>query len=265
MYPLKPPTPKEVNVMAKKRRNGRQARIEELTTALMYNGKAQEEGPKKKTWNVHDLKTVKPLTPAQEDLFHAWYNDQNVVAHGSAGTGKTFLALYLALSEVLSQEQHRIIIVRSAVPTRDIGFLPGTLEEKASQYELPYHDILWELVGRGSTYQDMKEAGIIEFMTTSFIRGLTWDNAIIIVDEGENMTFHEIDSIMTRVGENTRVIFTGDLKQTDLDGKKGGISGMAEAIRVFERMEQFESIPFTKHDIVRSHFVKSWIIASEEK
>ena len=250
--------------MAKKRRNGRQAEIESLTRALALNGQAQQQGIKKKTWNLHNLKTITPLTPAQHDMFESWFNDFNICGHGSAGTGKTFVALYLALNEVLSQRQQKIIIVRSAVPTREVGFLPGTLEEKVAQYELPYKDIMWELIGRKNTYQDMKDAGLVEFMTTSFIRGLTWDNAIIVVDEGENMTFHEIDSIMTRVGENTRVIFNGDIKQTDLDGKRGNLSGMSTAIKVFKEMKKFDCIKFTADDIVRSDFVKSWISAAEE-
>lgn len=249
----------------KKCRNGKKHEIENLSTALMMNGQAIHEGPKRKHWSPHDIKTIKPLTPAQEDTFHSWYNNDHVCLHGSAGTGKTFLALYLAATEVLARRQNRIIIVRSAVPTREIGFLPGTVEEKMAQYELPYHDIMHELLGKASTYQDMKDAGTIEFMSTSFIRGLTWDNAIIVVDEGENMTFHEIDSIMTRVGENSRVIFTGDLVQTDLDGSKRlGESGMADALEIFCGMEDFECVQFSVHDIVRSDFVKSWIVASEE-
>ena len=182
----------------------------------------------------------------------------------SAGTGKTFLALYLAINEVLEKRQQKVIIVRSAVPTRDIGFLPGTLEEKVSLYEKPYRDIMWELVGRPSTYQDMKDAGVIEFETTSFIRGLTWDNAIVIIDEGENMTYHETDSIMTRLGENTRFIFTGDVKQTDLDGKRNGACGIETALKVYDNMKEVELVQFNKFDIVRGDLVKSWIIAAEE-
>lgn len=234
-----------------------------LTEALYANGHAIEEGPKRKTWSTKDLKLIKPKTAAQEDMFHAWFTGKHLCAFGSAGTGKTFLAFNLALQEVLAQRVRRIIIVRSAVATREIGFLPGTIEEKTAMYELPYHDIMWELIGRASTYQDMKEAGMIEFMTTSFVRGLTWDNAIVIVDEGQNMTFHEINSIMTRIGENTRIILTGDTKQTDLDGKKLGIEGMTQALRVFQNMDTFECVQFTKHDIVRSEFVKSWIVACE--
>ncbi len=250
--------------MGKKRRNSRQAEIETLSLALVQNGRAMEEGNKRKHWSKHDIKQIQPLTPSQEDMFHAWYNNKHITAHGSAGTGKTFLALYLAINEIIDKQQKQIIIVRSAVPTRELGFTPGTLEEKIALYEEPYHAIMWELIGRSATYQDMKDAGIIEFKSTSYIRGLTWDNAIIIVDEGENMTLHEIDSIMTRVGNNTRVIFTGDIRQTDLDGKKNGTSGMAQALKIFDNMKEFASIKFNKHDIVRSEFVKSWIIASEE-
>lgn len=249
--------------MPKKRRNGRKAELEYLEMALCLNGSAQKEEPKRKHWNKHDLKTIKPLTPTQEDLFHAWYNGYNICAHGSAGTGKTFLATYLALQEILSQRQSRIHIVRSAVATRDVGFLPGTLEEKIMQFEAPYHDILWELVGRQSTYQDMKERGLIEFHSTSFLRGLTWDNCIVIVDEAENLTMHEFDNVMTRLGKNTRVIITGDTRQTDLDGsKRMGKEGMSQAMKIFDQMEEFECINFSEHDIVRGDLVKSWIIAS---
>lgn len=249
--------------MAKKRRNGRQAELETLSQALILNGRAMDEQHKRKHWTKHDIQTVKPLTPAQDEMFHAWYNDKHICAHGSAGTGKSFIALYLAINQIIEKKQQRIIIVRSAVPTREIGFLPGSLEEKLMQYELPYHDIMWELVGKKSTYQDMKDVGIIEFMSTSFIRGLTWDNAVVVVDEASNMSMHEIDSILTRIGENTRVILTGDIKQSDLDGKKNGICGLPDALKIFNNMKEFASVKFTKYDIVRSEFVKSWIIASE--
>jgi phosphate starvation-inducible PhoH-like protein len=252
--------------MSAKKRYGRSTRKSEvdfLKQALYANGHAIEEGPKKKTWSTRDLKNIKPKTDAQEEMFQAWFSGKHVCASGSAGTGKTFLAFYLALTELFDQRVNRIIIVRSAVATREVGFLPGTLEEKQAMYELPYHDICAELVGRNSTYRDMKEAGLIEFMTTSFVRGLTWDNAVVIVDETQNMTFHEINSIMTRIGENSRIILTGDTKQTDLDGRKLGSEGMTQALRVFGQMGSFASVHFTKYDIVRSDFVKSWIVAVE--
>lgn len=256
--------------MSSKKRSRKSTRrneeIEFLKQALYANGHAMEDGPKRKTWSTKDLKNIKPKTEAQEELFHAWFNGKHLCASGSAGTGKTFLAFYLALNEVFQQRANRIIIIRSAVATREVGFLPGTIEEKTMMYELPYHDICHELVGRYSTYQDMKDAGVIEFMTTSFVRGLTWDNAVVIVDETQNMTFHEINSIMTRIGENTRIIMTGDTKQTDLvEHKKHlGCEGMSQALKVFKNLDSFALVHFSKHDIVRSEFVKSWIIACEQ-
>lgn len=249
--------------MAKKARSGRRLQLDNLEMALSLNGRAQEESRKRKNWSMHDLASVRPLTSTQEELFHAWMNGSNICAHGSAGTGKTFLATYLALNEVLQNNQQKIILVRSAVPTRDIGFMPGDQAEKLAVYEAPYHDIFHELIGRASTYQDMKDAGKVEFHCTSFMRGLTWDNAIVVVDEASNMTFHEIDNIMTRLGKNTRIIFTGDVIQSDLSGKRGDVEGFSKAMEAFKNMRDFESIVFTKHDIVRSELVKSWIIAVE--
>jgi phosphate starvation-inducible protein PhoH len=188
---------------------------------------------------------------------HLYITDDYVITHN------TYLALALALQAVvIAEEQHRIIIIRSAVPTREVGFLPGNIEEKTALYELPYHDIMHDLAGNKSSYADMKAAGMVEFMTTSFVRGLTWDNAVVIVEEGENMTFHEIDSVMTRIGNNSRVIFTGDTKQTDLDGsKRNGTCGMEQFLQVIKNMKQFRDVKFTAYDIVRSDFVKSWILA----
>lgn len=249
----------------KPRRTSRtnQKNIKFLQTALHANQRAHLNGPQRKIWSVHDLKTIKPLTRNQEDMFHQWYNNDHICAFGTAGTGKTYLALYLALNEVCSPKtpQDKIIIVRSVVPTRDVGFLPGDLDEKISVYESPYRDICHELIGRRSTYDDMKDAGMIEFMSTSFIRGLTWDNAVVIIDEGQNMSFHELNSIMTRLGENTRIIFTGDLSQSDLRTPQAGMGRFLDIVR---EMSDFGIIQFNYHDIVRSSIVKSWIIASEE-
>jgi len=248
-----------------KARHGYRGDVESLKMSLILNGKAQEEGPKRKKWSIHDLRSIKPLTPTQEDMFHAFFDGKHICAHGSAGTGKTFLALYLALSELLDRrEQQKIIIVRSAVSTREVGHLPGSLEEKMSEYERPYREIVADLMGRAATYDDMKSAGLIEFMATSYIRGITWDNVILVVDEGENMNFHEIDSIMTRLGKNSRVIFTGDVPQTDLLRRSNDTTGMPRFLKVIKNMNDFASIEFNRHDIVRSSFVKSWIIASED-
>lgn len=252
--------------MSKRLRKHEREELDNLQTALQNNGRAMQEGPRKKTWTRHDLKNIKPLTPAQEDMFHDFMNGFHICAHGSAGTGKTFIALWLAFNELLNPESKatHIIIVRSAVPTRDLGFMPGDLEEKTAFYEMPYRDMLASLFGKFSTYDNMKEAKIIRFLTTSFIRGLTWDNAIVVVDEGQNMTFHEINSIMTRLGDNTKLIFTGDLIQTDLRKSSQDKTGMDRFVDVIKNMKnEFACVQFTTKDIVRSRFVKAWIEACE--
>lgn len=238
--------------------------IQILEERLLANGRAMDEGPRKKKWTTHDLQTIKPLTPHQEEMFHSFFQGQHICAHGSAGTGKTLIALYLAMSEVVDKGRgaDQVIIVRSPVQLREIGHMPGDLNEKISFYETPYKDVLSELFGRASTYDDMKDAGLIQFMPTTFIRGVTWDNTIVVVDEGQNLTFHEINSIMTRLGNNSKIIFTGDLPQSDLS-KKNDVCGMDKFLKIIKDMRQFDDIEFTHHDIVRSEFVKSWIIASE--
>lgn len=248
--------------MSKKKSRRKGENTQFLEEALLQNGSAKRNGPKRKTWSVHDLKTIQPLTPSQEDLFHAWFNYDHVCAVGTAGTGKTYLAFYLALSEVLNPKspQDRIVVVRSVVPTRDVGFLPGDLAEKVAVYETPYKDICSDLVGRASTYDDMKEAGLIHFMPTSFVRGLTWDNSIVIVEECQNMSFHEINSIVTRLGQNSRIIFTGDTNQTDLRPVE---CGMEKLMKTVNNIEDFGIIEFNHNDIVRSNIVRSWIIAAE--
>lgn len=250
--------------MSKKRES---FQVIQLNRALELNGRAQLEGPKRKRWTLHDLKATSPLKPAQEELFYEYAQGQNICAHGTAGTGKTFVATYLALTSLLSQHPddkiERIIIVRSAVPTRDVGFVPGTYEEKIALYEAPYHNIFQELLGRPSSYQDMKDAGLVEFCTTSFIRGITWDHAVVLVDEGQSMTFHEINSVMTRIGIDSRVIFTGDLPQTDLRTKYEQ-TGMHELLLAVSKMSSFSSVKFTRNDIVRGPFVKQWITTCED-
>lgn len=244
-----------------------QDNIYELSQALVNNYKAWEEGPqKRKSWSKHDVKNIQPLTIAQEDMMHAYFQGSNVVGFGSAGTGKTLIALWLALNDVLdkTKPQERIIIVRSNVATRDVGFLPGDLHEKMSVFETPYRDILQFLVGKPSTYDDMKEAGVIDFMPTSYVRGMTWNNSIVIIDESQSQNLHELTSIITRLGTDSRLIVLGDVKQNDLIYRKNDTSGFMQAIKVFERMPSVALVKFTHEDIVRSGLVKEWILASEE-
>jgi len=251
--------------MSRKRSLKSQSRNMQMLEQTAIKGRTWDDGPKRKTWSLHDLKSIRPLNQSQAEMFHEFARGQSLCAIGSAGTGKTMISLYLALNQLLDPESgiDRITIVRSVVPTREVGHLPGTLEEKTAVYEVPYRDLLQELVGRVSTYDDMKEAGYIDFCTTSFIRGVTWDNTVVVVDECQNMTFHEINSIMTRVGKNSRILLAGDVRQTDLN-KKGDDSGLKRALQVVGAMDEFSTIEFTRDDIVRSDFVKSWIIASED-
>jgi len=240
---------------------------EKFIDAVHENVQAIQEGPqKRKNWSIHDLKNIRPLNQTQEDVFHAFFNGYNLCLQGSAGTGKSYIVAYLAMVDILENRSGatKLIIVRSAVPTREVGHLPGTLEEKVAPYELPYKDIFHDLFGRVSTYEDMKKARKIEFMTTTNIRGLTWDDSIIFIDEGQNMSFHEINSVVTRLGKNSKIIFSGDYIQTDLR-KRGDVSGIEEFSRVVDRMSDvFCTVRFTSNDVVRSQFVKDWIIACEE-
>ena len=204
-----------------------------------------------------DLQEIEPLTKNQVTAFES---NKNLMLHGVAGTGKTFISCYLAFDDMVKNIYERLVIIRSAVPTRDIGFLPGNEKEKASVYEEPYKDICIELFQRGDAYEILKTKGLVHFMTTSYIRGITLRDAVILIDECQNMTFHELDSIITRVGENCRVIFCGDFKQSDLKQ-----NGMDEFLDILHSMKRFDFIEFGVEDIVRSGFVKDYIIAREYK
>lgn len=213
---------------------------------------------------LKDFPDVKPWTPGQHILFSAWASWDHVVAYGSAGTGKSFLGVYLGLREVLRGRLSRLVIVRSAVQTRDIGYLPGTVAEKVAVYEQPYADIVHELTGQYGRYDQLVKEGQIEFVTTSFLRSLTWSHAVILVDEAQNLTWHELHSVMTRLGEGSRVLVCGDLAQNDL--KKYEQTGFGRFLRVVRRMpDDFGTAELTRDDIVRSAFVKAWICAVEDE
>jgi phosphate starvation-inducible protein PhoH len=246
-------------------RRGRDERLQREASLAYTNKQAMDEGPQRKHWSPHDIRAIRPITDHQRDLFVQYGQGDNVLAIGSAGTGKTFLSLYLALQDVLNpiNTLKQVIIVRSAVSTRDLGFLPGSEAEKISVYETPYRDIVNDLVGYNAAYDQMKDAGIIKFMPTSFVRGLTWDDAIIIIDECQNLTFHEIHSVITRAGDGSRIIFAGDIGQNDLITKKNDQSGFTQFINIARSMKEFSEVMFTSDDIVRSAFVKSWIMACE--
>jgi len=209
------------------------------------------------------LSKISPLTSTQSEVFDAYKDNQNLMLHGVAGTGKTFLSLYLALNDVVQgvDQKKKVIIVRSVVPTRDMGFLPGNQKEKARAYESPYYSICNELFGRGDAYETLKSKGIIDFITTSFVRGITLDNCIVIVDEAQNMAAMELHSVMPRIGQNCKVIFCGDTRQDDLTSeRKKEESGLSQFMRILKRMNSFDFIEFGEEDIVRSDLVKEYII-----
>ena len=203
-----------------------------------------------------ELQEIEPLTRNQVVAFES---TKNLMLHGVAGTGKTFISSYLAFDDMTKGIYEKLVIIRSAVPTRDIGFLPGNEKEKASVYEEPYKDICIELFQRGDAYEILKTKGLVHFMTTSFIRGVTLRNAVILIDECQNMSFHELDSIITRIGQGCRVLFCGDFRQADLQK-----NDLKEFVRILKAMNEFDFIDFDIKDIVRSEFVKQYIIAKTD-
>lgn len=219
------------------------------------------------------LVRLTPLTPAQEQFVAAF--DAGVpciLLHGMAGTGKTFMAVYKALQDALMtptsppENPRRVIILRSAVPSRDIGFLPGDEDEKLAVYQLPYQDVCAKLVQHPQGFTKLCDQNQLEFWSTSFLRGLTIDNAIVLVDECQNMTDMELHSIMTRLGKNSRIVWCGDFRQTDLNKSGNGSSGLKDFMHILERMpdKRVTRIEFGIDDIVRSALVKDYLIAREE-
>lgn len=213
---------------------------------------------------LDDLMEFGPITENQATAYNAWDEDYNLILAGSAGTGKTFMGMYLGLEHVLDPEteSERLVIVRSTVPTRDMGFLPGTKEEKEDVFTAPYRAIAHELFGDKNSYNKAITAGTIEFTTTSYIRGVTLENCVILVDEMQNLNFHELDSIITRVGKGTRIIFSGDYRQTDLV-RRDEQDGIVKFLTIVEQLKRFEIVNFGWADIIRSDFVRDYIMTKE--
>ena len=226
---------------------------------------------RKKPINSDLMRKIEPLTTNQEELFRCYKNDQNLVAYGCAGTGKTFITLYNALKDVLDEKTpyEKIYLVRSLVATREIGFLPGDHEDKSSLYQIPYKNMVKYMFEMPTDadfemlYGNLKTQGTISFWSTSFLRGTTLDNAIVIVDEFQNLNFHELDSIITRVGENTRIAFCGDATQTDLT-KTNERNGIVDFMSILRAMPSFDIIEFGLDDIVRSGLCKEYLVAKNE-
>jgi len=223
---------------------------------------------RKKPINSEMLVDIKPLTPSQERAYDFWDKNKNLFMYGCAGTGKTFIALYLALREVLKEDTpyEKVYIVRSLVSTREIGFLPGDHEDKADIYQIPYKNMvryMFEMPDDNSfemLYGNLKAQETISFWSTSFIRGTTLDRSIVIVDECQNLNFHELDSIITRVGEDTKILFCGDASQTDLV-KTNERNGIHNFMNILSIMNEFGMVEFNVQDIVRSGLIRSYLLS----
>ena len=223
---------------------------------------------RRKPINDEQLGVISPITDNQKKAFQSWEDGKNLILHGAAGTGKTFIALYMALKQVLNPEtpQEKIYIVRSLVPTREIGFLPGDHEDKSYLYQIPYKNMvkyMFEMPDDNAfetLYDNLRAQESISFWSTSFIRGTTFDNAIILIDEFSNLNFHELDSMITSVGNDTRILFCGDYTQSDLV-KSNERTGVLDFMKICGTMEEFDTIEFDINDIVRSGLVRSYLIS----
>ena len=215
------------------------------------------------TISAGKLIDIYPQTEPQRQMIESWASGLNICAVGSPGTGKSYVALFLALRELEEGNVKKIIIIRSAVAGRDVGHLPGSLEEKLAVYEAPYQDIVNNLMGSGSAYEVLKKKNVIEFMSSSYLRGLTISDAIIVFDEWQNEDYSAISTIISRIGVNTRIVMCGDMKQNDLFRKREK-TGFDEALKVIERMpNHFDVVNFLPEDIVRSGICRAWILAAE--
>lgn len=219
----------------------------------------------KKLLNYQEkIKQIEPKTKNQEQLFHSYFNEKHILLHGCAGSGKSYCALFLALKDLFDGRYERMIIIRSIVPTRDVGFLPGTLQEKIAMYEEPYSEIVDDILHRKGAYEDLKRDEVLNFRSTSFLRGITWANSLIVADEIQNFTWHELCSLVTRVGEGSRLILLGDRDQNDLSQqRKNEQSGLENAIRVCHNMSSFDVVEFGVQDVLRSDLVKEFLIAKK--
>ena len=222
---------------------------------------------KQKDITYNQLSNVKPVTDSQKLVFESWKKGLNQFLFGCAGTGKTFISLYLALQDVLKNDTpyDKVIVVRSLIPTREIGFLPGDEEDKAALYQVPYSNMMQFMFEQPNEqafsmlYDRLKTQGSFYFLSTSFLRGLTFDNSIIIVDECQNLNFHELDTIITRVGQDSKIMFCGDFGQSDLT-RLNEKNGLMNFLQILQEMKEFNCTEFTIGDIVRSGFVRSYLI-----
>ena len=226
---------------------------------------------RKKPYNSDMMVDIQPITDNQKKAFESYKEGKNLFLYGAAGTGKTFITLYNAFKEVLDPvtPYKKVVLVRSLVSTREIGFLPGDHEDKSFLYQIPYKNMvkyMFELPTDNDfemLWGNLKTQESVTFWSTSFIRGTTLDDSIVIVDESQNLNFHELDSIMTRCGENCKIMFCGDAAQTDLV-KTNEKNGILDFQKIISLMPEFDLIEFGIDDIVRSGLVKSYLISKIE-
>ena len=222
---------------------------------------------KKQDITFNQLTNIKPVTDSQKEVFKTWKEGKNQFLFGCAGTGKTFISIYLALQDVLKNDTpfDKVVVVRSLIPTREIGFLPGDEEDKAALYQVPYSNMMQFMFEQPNEqafsmlYDRLKAQGSFYFLSTSFLRGLTFDNSIIIVDECQNLNFHELDTIITRVGQDSKIVFCGDFGQTDLT-RTNEKNGLMNFLQILQEMKEFNCVEFDIGDIVRSGFVRNYLI-----
>ena len=214
---------------------------------------------------LESLTPFEPISDKQSEVVKAYKAGNNLMLSGSAGTGKTFIALSLALEDVLDKNTRfdKVVIIRSIVPTRDIGFLPGDEEEKKEAYTAPYRSIITDICSSDpEAWTKLTASGELEFMSTSFIRGMTISNAIIVVDEFQNCNGHELDSVITRMGNNCKVIMCGDYYQSDFT-KETEKKSVLKFLEIVQQLNKFSCIEFTWQDIVRSSIVRDYIMTKE--
>jgi|TARA_R110000782_G_scaffold44426_1_gene99400 predicted ribonuclease YlaK len=222
---------------------------------------------KKQDITHNQLTKIKPVTDSQKQVFDTWKEGKNQFLFGCAGTGKTFISVYLALQDVLKNDTpfDKVVVVRSLIPTREIGFLPGDEEDKAALYQVPYSNMMQFMFEQPNEqafsmlYDRLKAQGSFYFLSTSFLRGLTFDNSIIIVDECQNLNFHELDTIITRVGQDSKIVFCGDFGQSDLT-RTNERNGLMNFLQILQEMKEFNCVEFDIGDIVRSGFVRNYLI-----
>jgi len=222
---------------------------------------------KKQDITLNQLTNIKPVTDSQKQVFDTWKEGKNQFLFGCAGTGKTFVSVFLALQDVLKNETpyDKVVVVRSLIPTREIGFLPGDEEDKAALYQVPYSNMMQFMFEQPNEqafsmlYDRLKSQGSFYFLSTSFLRGLTFDNSIIIVDECQNLNFHELDTIITRVGQDSKIVFCGDFGQSDLT-RTNERNGLMNFLQILQEMKEFNCVEFDIGDIVRSGFVRNYLI-----